>query len=332
MIFRDPMHGITLPHVERLPTPIPTDRLRGLIDRADTTMAKLVVALIAIHGLGRRETRHLHLTDLDLSRGRLTVRRDLRHTVYLDELTHTLAGDWLRDRHRRWPLTANPHLLVSQQTAADARLPPVSTMLINDIFRPLGLSPSSAGRRCPARRGRPLAAHPGQARLPAPVPITRGLPRRQHRPAQPRPARDGSRRDPARWLLPRLLLVTHARPSPAGHDEPGLDGPGGHGGVSREAPALRPDRGRSGRGCPHRLRRGALGRPPPPHSVTGVHPEARLRGGPEAGMGSPGAPTQDKAMREYRQRCQNGPFCTPPPRRTRHPQAAHTRQGDLVAR
>jgi hypothetical protein len=142
MIFRDPVRGITLPQIERLPVPIPTDRLRGLIDRADTTMAKLVVALIAIHGLGRRETRHLHLADLDLSRGRLTVRREQWHTVYLDELTHTLAGDWLRDRHRRWPRTANPYLLVSQQTAADDRLPPVSTMVINDIFRPVGLSPS----------------------------------------------------------------------------------------------------------------------------------------------------------------------------------------------
>jgi hypothetical protein len=142
MIFRDPTRGITLPQIERLPVPIPTDRLRGLVDRADGTMAKLVVALIAIHGLGRRETRHVHLADLDLSRGRLSVRRDLRHTVCLDELTHILAGDWLRDRHQRWPRTANPYLLVSQQTVADARLPPVSTMVINDIFRPLGLSPS----------------------------------------------------------------------------------------------------------------------------------------------------------------------------------------------
>ncbi|MFD8008457.1 hypothetical protein [Streptomyces mirabilis] len=75
-----------------------------------------------------------------LSHGRLTVRRDLRHTVYLDELTHTLAADWLRDRYRRWPLTSNPYLLVSQQTVADDRLPPVSTMVMRDIFRPLGLS------------------------------------------------------------------------------------------------------------------------------------------------------------------------------------------------
>ncbi|CAM5673253.1 hypothetical protein [Streptomyces atroolivaceus] len=103
-------------------------------------MAKLVVAIAAVHGLGRRETRHLLLTDLDLDHGRLTVRRDLKHTVYLDEVTHALATDWLSDRYRRWPLTTNPHLLVSQQSVADDRLPPVSTMVMNDIFRPLGLS------------------------------------------------------------------------------------------------------------------------------------------------------------------------------------------------
>jgi hypothetical protein len=105
-------------------------------------LAKFVVALIAVHGLGKRETRHLLLADLDLPGGRLTIRRDLRHTVYLDELTHTLAIAWLRERHRRWSLTANTHLLVSQQTAVDDRLPPVSAMVMNEIFRPLGLSPS----------------------------------------------------------------------------------------------------------------------------------------------------------------------------------------------
>ncbi|WP_231157103.1 hypothetical protein [Streptomyces sp. CNZ748] len=36
-------------------------------------------------------------------------------------------------------MTANPYLLVSQQTVAADRLPPVSTVVMNDIFRPLGL-------------------------------------------------------------------------------------------------------------------------------------------------------------------------------------------------
>jgi site-specific recombinase XerC len=143
LLFRDPTRGISMPAIARLPAPIPTDRLRGLIDRADGPMAKLVVALVAIHGLGKRETPRLLLADLDLSHEMLTVRRDLgRHTVYLDELTRILATAWLRERHRRWPRTANPHLLVSQQTAAMDTFPPVSSMVMTDIFRPLGLSPS----------------------------------------------------------------------------------------------------------------------------------------------------------------------------------------------
>ena len=143
LIFRDPTRGISVPAVVRLPVPIATDRLRGLIDRAGGPMAQLTVALVAIHGLGKREVPRLLLADLDLPGGSLLIRRGLaRHTVYLDELTRTLAIAWLRERHRRWPATANPHLLISQQTAAMDTLPPISSMVMTDIFRPLGLTPS----------------------------------------------------------------------------------------------------------------------------------------------------------------------------------------------
>src|SRR5208282_2594177 len=47
LIFRDPTRGITMPAVVRLPVPIATDRLRGLIDRAGGPMAQLAVALVA---------------------------------------------------------------------------------------------------------------------------------------------------------------------------------------------------------------------------------------------------------------------------------------------
>ncbi|RVX40931.1 hypothetical protein EDD27_3378 [Nonomuraea polychroma] len=141
LIFRDPTRSITMTAVVRLPIPIPTDRLRGLIDHADGPMAKLVVALVAIHGLGRNETTGLLLDDLDLQNGTLLVRRDLaRHTVYLDDLTHTLAIAWLRERRRRWPRSTNRHLLLSQQTAVMDT--PVSNMVMNEIFRPLGIGPS----------------------------------------------------------------------------------------------------------------------------------------------------------------------------------------------
>jgi hypothetical protein len=143
VIFRDPTRGMTLPAMRRLPVPIPTDLLGGLIDRAGTPMAQLAVALIAIHGLGKKETTLLLLDDLDLSRGHLLVRRPTgSHTVYLDELSRTLVTSWLRERHRRWPLTGNPRLLVTRQTAADGAGPPIALTVMDAIFAKLGLSPS----------------------------------------------------------------------------------------------------------------------------------------------------------------------------------------------
>jgi len=144
LIFRDPTRGISVPKVNTLPAPIPSDQLRGLIERTSGSMAQLVVALIAIHGLGVAEVTRLHVADLDLTRGRLTVRRDTwPHTVYLDELTHARAVAWLRERRRRWPVTTNPHLLISQVTSADTTDQAVSTTLIKQIFKPLNISPSS---------------------------------------------------------------------------------------------------------------------------------------------------------------------------------------------
>lgn len=148
LIFRDPTRGISLPAMRRLPAPIPTGQLRGLIDRAGTPMAKLVVALIAIHALGKQETAHLLIADLDLPAGRLLVRRpgSQHHTVYLDELTHALAIGWTRERLRLWPRTANPHLLLSRVTAADQTRPPIAHTVLEAIFQPLGLSPGKLRR------------------------------------------------------------------------------------------------------------------------------------------------------------------------------------------
>jgi integrase len=107
-------------------------------------LAKLVVALIAIHGLGKREVTELQLAELDRARGTLIVRRrGGRHVAYLDELTLQLTLAWLRDRHRRWPATSNPYLLISEQSADMATEPPVSSQVINTIFRPLGVRPSA---------------------------------------------------------------------------------------------------------------------------------------------------------------------------------------------
>jgi hypothetical protein len=143
IIFRDPARRITLPSMRRLPAPIPADQLRGLIDRAGTPLAKVTVALIAIHALGKKETIFLLLEDLDLPRGQLAVRRPTgTHTVYLDDLSRTLITGWLRERHRCWPLTRNPHLLVTRHTAVDTAGPPIAHTVLDAIFGELGLTPS----------------------------------------------------------------------------------------------------------------------------------------------------------------------------------------------
>jgi hypothetical protein len=55
VVFRDPTRGIALPAVRNLPTPVPNDRLRGLIDRIDGTMGRLTAALVAVHATHDRD-------------------------------------------------------------------------------------------------------------------------------------------------------------------------------------------------------------------------------------------------------------------------------------
>lgn len=148
LIFRDPTRAISLRHVTLLPTPLASDRVAGLMDKAVTPLARFMVALVAIHALGSKELSRLKFVDLDLARGQLVVHRcDSRsvypheHTIYLEELTHTVAVAWLRERHHRWPLCANPHLLVSTQTAVDITGQSMSTSAVRGYFAPLGVTP-----------------------------------------------------------------------------------------------------------------------------------------------------------------------------------------------
>jgi len=140
-VFRDPTRGISLPAPARLPQPLPADRVAGLLDRASGPGARLAAALVAIHAVSEADLMCLQAVDLDLASATLTIRRSLRsRVVYLDEVTAALASQWLRYRHQRWPGSRNPHLLVSQQTAADAS--PVGPTMIRAMFEPLGVWPS----------------------------------------------------------------------------------------------------------------------------------------------------------------------------------------------
>jgi hypothetical protein len=136
------MARISLTTQVRLPAPLPSDRLHGLLDHLDGPRARLAVGLVAIHGLRPSEIPRLVLEDLDLARGTLHVRRrGWQHTVYLDALAIDLINAWLAERFRRWPRSPNPHLLVSSQSAQHPGLPPVDGRTVRADFRPAGLLP-----------------------------------------------------------------------------------------------------------------------------------------------------------------------------------------------
>ncbi|MFC7265734.1 site-specific integrase [Streptomyces lutosisoli] len=141
-IFRDPARSVSLPAVVKLPTPLPSDRVKGILSKVEDTRSQLIVALVAVHALVHGDLPTLLLEDLDRPRGQLRVRRRgrLDHIVYLDELTAELATAWLRERHRRWSRTGNPHLLVSRVSAADETGPRMSTEVTKTVFERVGIS------------------------------------------------------------------------------------------------------------------------------------------------------------------------------------------------
>ncbi|MEU2388473.1 hypothetical protein ABZ606_28060 [Streptomyces sp. NPDC012461] len=142
LIFRDPARTVSLTVARHLPTPLPSDRLRGLLGKVPGVRDKLIVTLSAVHALTMMQTRRLRLEDLDRACGQLRVRRPgrLDHVVYLDELTMDLMTAWIIERVERWPDCANPHLIVSRQTAVDDLHPLVSAEVVKSPFDRVGIS------------------------------------------------------------------------------------------------------------------------------------------------------------------------------------------------
>ncbi|MFF7082671.1 hypothetical protein [Streptomyces lavendulae] len=140
LVFRDPARTISLSIARHAPVPLPTDRLKGILDNAPDVRSQLVIALVAIHALMPVAITALHLDDLDRTRGRLRIRRKNRpdHIVYLDETTLELATSWTAERFRRWPRTPNPHLLINRETAVNGDTP-VSRMIFRTSLKGTGL-------------------------------------------------------------------------------------------------------------------------------------------------------------------------------------------------
>jgi integrase len=118
-IFRDPTRGIRdgqRPLI--LIQPLQPAEIDQAASAAVTPAARLAVALAAVHAARPRAIRELHLGDVDLGNRRLVIAGTPRP---LDDLTRSLLLAWLQHRGRRWPGTANPHLIINQQTATTTR-------------------------------------------------------------------------------------------------------------------------------------------------------------------------------------------------------------------
>ena len=118
-IFRDPTRGV---HDGQRPLNLIQPLQPAEIDQATaaavTPAARLAVALAAVHAARPKTIRELHLDDADLGNRRLVIAGTPRP---LDDLTRNLLLAWLQHRGRRWPGTANPHLIINQQTAMTTR-------------------------------------------------------------------------------------------------------------------------------------------------------------------------------------------------------------------
>jgi len=118
-IFRDPTRGV---HDGQRPLiliqPLQPAEIDQATSAAVTPAARLAVALAAVHAARPKTIRELHLGDIDLGGRRLVIAGRARP---LDELTTSLLLAWLQHRGRRWPGTANPYLIINQQTAMTTR-------------------------------------------------------------------------------------------------------------------------------------------------------------------------------------------------------------------
>ncbi|WP_147427333.1 hypothetical protein [Micromonospora globbae] len=116
--FRNPTSRLPRRLTRRPVASIPQPLDRSVMDEIgvarESPTAWLVVVLAAHHALTPNPIRLLRLEHLDLTGRRMQVADQAR---FIDDLTLTALIDYLAYRQTRWPRTANPHLLLSQQTA-----------------------------------------------------------------------------------------------------------------------------------------------------------------------------------------------------------------------
>jgi hypothetical protein len=115
VIFRDPTRGIKVgQRPYGIVQPLDQGDVDQAVETATTPVARLVLVLAAVHAARKAAIIALRLDDVDLGNRRLTI---TGRTRPIDKLTHQILLKWLDHRRSRWPNTANPHLIINQQTA-----------------------------------------------------------------------------------------------------------------------------------------------------------------------------------------------------------------------
>jgi hypothetical protein len=122
-IFRSPVQGIPVgQRTWGIIQPLSQDEVGQAAEAAATPAARLVLVLAAMHAARVKAIREIRLDDVDLGSRRIVIGGRARP---LDDLTRQVLLEWLAHRGTRWPSTASPHLLASQQGANGTG--PVST-------------------------------------------------------------------------------------------------------------------------------------------------------------------------------------------------------------
>jgi hypothetical protein len=113
--------------------PVDEDAYNTVVAAATTPQHRVALVLAAVHAAQPADIRVLRADDIDFGAMRITIGG---HTRRMDELTRRILLDYMDFRRHKWPNTANPHLLVTGQTANDSR--PVSNYTITQLFAGLG--------------------------------------------------------------------------------------------------------------------------------------------------------------------------------------------------
>ncbi|MEU5061261.1 MULTISPECIES: hypothetical protein [unclassified Streptomyces] len=112
LICRNPTSRIKVGQYEyAVLQPLVPEQVDRLVAAAATPATRLILAFVAVHAARVAQIASLMLDEVDLGNRRLTIAGRVRP---LDDLTRKL----LEHRRRRWPNTANLHLLINNETAA----------------------------------------------------------------------------------------------------------------------------------------------------------------------------------------------------------------------